>query len=56
VTTLNALQWHGFDLVFPTPGQGVYRATVVAPYPLPPEHALLLSSLFTRLRNPNPSK
>ncbi len=56
VTTLHTLRWHGFDLVFPTPGQGVYHATVLAPYPLSSEHASLLSSLFTRRRNPYQSK
>jgi hypothetical protein len=56
VTTLDALQRHGFDLVFPTPGKGAYHATVRAPYPLSPDMAMLLSGLFTRRRNPYPSK
>ena len=51
VTTVVMLRRHGFDLVFPTPGKGAYHATVRAPCPLPPDIAVLLSSLFVRRRN-----
>jgi hypothetical protein len=54
VTTRNALQRHGFAVVFPTPGRGAYHATVRAPDPLPPDTAVLLSSLFVQCPNPHP--
>ena len=54
VTTRNALQEHGFEVVFPTPGRGAYHATVRAPDPLPPDTAALLSSLFVQCANPHP--
>ena len=54
VTTRNALRWHGFDVVFPTPGRGAYHATVRAPNPLPPDSAELISGLFVQYPNPHP--
>jgi hypothetical protein len=54
VTTLDILQRHGFDLVFPTPGGGMYHATVQILYPLPPDMASRLSGLFHQRRNPYP--
>src|SRR5271166_2064645 len=54
VTTVSALQWRGFEVVFPTPGRGAYHATVRAPDPLPPATALLLSGLFVQYPNPHP--
>jgi hypothetical protein len=54
VTALDALRRHGFDLVFPTRGGGVYHATVRVPYPLPPDVAARLSALFVPRRNPFP--
>jgi hypothetical protein len=54
VTTRNALQQHGFEVVFPTPGRGAYHATVRAPDPLSPDVAALLSGLFVQCANPHP--
>ena len=54
VVTRERLQRHGFDVVFPTPGKGVYHATIQVPCPLPLDVAALLSDLFTRRRNPFP--
>ncbi len=54
VTTVSALQRHGFEVVFPTPRQGGYHATVRAPDPLPPDIAALLSGLFVQYANPHP--
>ena len=54
VKTVGALQRHGFEVVFPTPGRGGYHATVRAPDPLPPDIAALLSGLFVQYRNPHP--
>jgi hypothetical protein len=56
VTTVDVLEQHGFDLVFPAPGKGAYLATVRAPCPLTRGVAVLLSSLFIRRRNPIPGK
>jgi hypothetical protein len=54
VTTLAMLRNAGFDLVFPTPGKGVYRATVRVHYPVRLDDAARLSGLFVRRRNPYP--
>ena len=54
VTTLDVLLGDGFELVFPTPGGGVDRATVRVQDPLPPDVAMRLSALFIRRRNPYP--
>jgi hypothetical protein len=56
VTTFAVLERHGFELVFPTPGKGAYHATVRASCPLRMDVAVLLSGLFTRLRNPYPGE
>jgi hypothetical protein len=48
------LQWYGFKLHFPSPGRGVYHATVQTPYPLPPDVADRLSGLFIQHPNPYP--
>lgn len=56
VTTLELLHENGFVLVFPTLGRGAYHATVQTPWPLPLATAMLLSSLFTRRRNPYPDQ
>lgn len=56
VTTVDLLHENGFTLVFPTPGKGAYHATVETPWPLPLATAMLLSSLFTRRRNPYPDQ
>jgi hypothetical protein len=54
VTTLDALRRHGFDLVFPTPGAGLYHATVRVHHPMPTDVATQLSALFTQRPNPYP--
>lgn len=54
VATRQDLQWYGFKLVFPSPGRGLYHATVQAPYPLPPDVADRLSRLFIQHPNPYP--
>ena len=56
VTTFELLEAHDFTVVFPTPGKGAYHATVRTAWPLPLAVAMLLSSLFTRRRNPHPDK
>jgi hypothetical protein len=56
VTTVVLPRRHRFDLVFPTPGEGAYHATVRAPCPLSPDIAVLLSGLFVRHHNPHPGK
>lgn len=56
VTTVELLHEHGFAVVFPTPGKGVYHATVRTPWPLSLATAMLLSNLFTQRRNPSPDK
>lgn len=55
VTTADTLRQHGFEVVLSTPGKGDYRATVRAPYPLPPDVAARLGSLFARRPNPHPA-
>lgn len=54
VATHQDLQWYGFKLVFPSPGRGVYHATVQTPDPLPPDVAEQLSRLFIQHSNPYP--
>jgi hypothetical protein len=51
VTDLETFLLLGFNLVFPTPGKGAYHTTVRTPYPLSPDAAALLSSMFVRRRN-----
>ena len=55
VMTLDTLWCYGFELVFPTPGKGVYHATEIVPYPLTPDIAAALSRLFTQRDNPHPA-
>jgi RHS repeat-associated protein len=54
VTTVPILRQHGINVVYPTPGRGEHHATVQTPYPLTPEQAALLSTLFVRQPNPHP--
>ena len=54
VTTPDTLRRHGFDLVFPTPGAGLYHATVRVQYPMPADVATQLSALFIQRPNPYP--
>jgi hypothetical protein len=52
VATRQDLQWYGFKLFFPTPGRGLYHATVQTPYPLTVEVAEQISRLFVQRSNP----
>jgi hypothetical protein len=52
VTTLREIRRAGFEIVFPTPGRGLYHATVRVPYPLTSAFAVRLSFLFEQCPNP----
>jgi hypothetical protein len=54
VAPITALTRHGFEVVWPTPGKGLYHATFRVHHKLTLDVAFLLGSPFVRRPNPHP--